>query len=93
MASRSRAKRHEAECDPGAQLVDRAVVRQRMAHADIEGKVVVDLPDQPHEAGDCFGLAEFPFVENLCDRAHGPLRWPLNYRAGEKVSVMPAGQR
>src|SRR5262245_6321345 len=68
----------ESERDPGADLVDRAAICQRVAQSDVDREIVAHLPDRADQARNCMGVAELFLVENLGDRAHLPFRRPLH---------------
>src|SRR6266496_3798732 len=74
-------RQRKAEAQSSPHLVDGMAVRPAVTHADIERKVVANLPDQSNEAGYGFRLSEFVLIEHLGDRSHGPLRWSLDDHA------------
>jgi hypothetical protein len=68
-------------------------VRQRVAHGDVEGELVADLPDQTDQTGNGFLLAEFLLVKDFRDRPHLPFRWPFDDGADKDIGAMVPGQR
>src|SRR5262249_19578996 len=93
VARGKRARQRDIDGHSSPQLAQWMTVHERVTQADIEGKFVVNLPDQSDEGGYGFGLPKLLLVEHLGDRSHGPLRWPLDDHASKEIGMMLAGER
>src|SRR5215831_5420341 len=57
----------EADGEAGADLAHRMAVGERLAEADVEAELVVDLPDRADEARDRARGVDLVLVEERCD--------------------------
>ena len=81
------------ECYACPQFVNRPSIQDRMAHCDIDGEILVDLPDQSDEAGHRFKLPEFLLIEDFANGSHRPFSWTLDDGAQEDIAMVLTRKR
>ena len=81
------------ECYACPQFVNRPSIQDRMAHCDIDGEILVDLPDQSDEAGHRFKLPEFLLIEDFGNGSHRPFSWTLDDGAQEDIAMVLTRKR
>src|SRR6266702_4578253 len=92
MGFRPRRKHRESDRKTSPNLVDRMAVRKGVSNADVEGQVLLYLPDQSDQAGHRFRFAKFLLVKDLRHRTHRPLRRPLDDHACKEIGALFTSQ-
>src|SRR6266480_571255 len=68
-------------------------IGKRVAKGDIEGELVVDLPDQTHQCRNRLFQAKLFLVKKLRHRPHLPLEWAFDDGANKNIGMMVSRQQ
>src|SRR6516165_12578645 len=80
----------EAKGHSSPQFIDGMAIDPSVAQSDVEGELIVDLPDRAGEPGHCFSHAPFALVKNFGDGAHRPIPGTLEDCSEKRIRMVRA---